>query len=425
VKKLFQDWRWYALLIFLAVGAALMGSDIQRGITFSTTEHITNVKLHNLIDQATINTTFVTDLSAAQPTASDVFLFVQPGTPIYRKTTYNTLILGATNLITSQAELDLPVTNDFILVYDFSAGTLAKVPLISLFTNAIWAGIADYTNNPAGGFSYPYTYQGNGGRIEHSNLFAGWWQWELFDTNVAASNPLTNSVLASLHTAPTNADLIRIWDKLNRTNKFTTLEGLITNLPAARPGFTNSDMFMADLTRTNSVNPFGTNPVLSKVTFADFFTNWPQISNWTNTDTLLIWSTATNASPDGSATNFPARIQTRWIFQKFFTNGIPVGGTGLIAQGLHGFSQTPQVVKWYLVCTNSGGDLGYSQNDMVPIEDFETAAQAVVFAGGANANQVFLTEKTSTPQLLNKNSTSATGITVSKWNAVCEAVLYP
>jgi len=246
--------KWFVLIVFLvvAVGTA---SDLQRGITFSPTEHITNTKLHNLIDQSTISTTFATDKSSAQPTASDVFLYVQPGTPIWRKTTYNTLLLSATNLITGQSENDAPAFNDYLLMFDVSAGSLVKTPLIAAWTNAttdLWG--PDYTNVPAGGFSYPYAYQGNAGRIEHSNLFSGWWQWELFSTNVASALPQTNPFVLSVHSAPTNADAIRIWDAVGQTNKAITLAGWTTNRVQVGPGFTNSDLINVFWTRTNANN---------------------------------------------------------------------------------------------------------------------------------------------------------------------------
>lgn len=365
--------------MFLSFGA-IMASDIQRGITFSPTEHITATKLHNLIDAATINTTFVTDLSAAQPTASDVFLFVQPGTPIYRKTTYNTLLLSATNLITSQSELDLPVTNDFILVFDSSSGTLAKVPLISIFTNAIWAGIADFTNVPAGGFSYPYSYQGNGGRIEHSNLFAGWWQWELFSTNVGAVNPLTNTPLASFHTAPTNADMMLIWDALHQTNKFTTLAGLMTNMPPVPLGLL------------------------------------------TNADSLLLFSRATNAFT--GSTGIVAQVSVanlfQWGVQRWATNKAILSAAGGYTNA-HGLAGTPQIVRVAIACTTA--ELGYNIGDEIDLSTVTRSDGGVV---SANATNVFWSESSSSLYSVARRDTAASAsITKANWTLKFYATYLP
>lgn len=427
MKKLSIGLRWYFLIAFCILGA-MEATDLQRGITFSPTEHITNTKLHNLIDETTIATSFFTDKSSAQPVASDVFLFVQPGTPAYRKTTFDTMFLSNTNLIVGQVEQDSPVTNDYLLIFDSSAGALAKTPIAALFTNALIGTLPDYTNVPPGGFSYAYNYQGAGGRIEHSNLFAGFWQWENLSTNVASVNPLTNPPVMSVHANPTNADMMMIWDALNQTQKVTTLVGLITNLPPTSK-FTNSDTFRILSTRTNNANQFGTNAVVSKATIADLFTNYfesavqtgsfDSTSHVASTDTLMLWSTATNASPD--ATNFPSKVKLSSLFRRFVTNGIPVT-SGLAAQGLHGLGGRPQMIRWYLVCTNGAGDLGYGQFDKIPLEATEGSSGGLVAGGGANYSQVFCTLRTATPNVVQKGSTSATAaITAVRWNLMCEA----
>ncbi len=407
------------------VALVAMGSDLQRGVTFSTTEHITNTKLHNLIDLADINTTFVTDKSAAQPTASDVFLFVQPGTPIFRKATYNTLLLGATNLITSQSENDLPVTNDYWFMLDSSLGTLAKTPLISMLTNTAGTllGTPDYTNWPLGGFSYWYGIPGGGGRIEHSNVFAGFYQWLQFSTNVASANPLTNPPIGSIQTAPTNADMLLLWDAKNQATKFTHLDGLITNLPAARPGLTNLDAFMFVQYRTNAVNPTGTNPVLAKVTLADLETNryLVPIGRLTNTDTIGIWSTRTNASPD--ATNFVAKTALNGLYQRFVQTNISISLVALTTQG-HGLSGRPQNLHVYLECVSADGN--YSVGDIVPMEYAETTAPAQVWAPAADASNVYLTQRVNTNiRIVDKNSSSFLTITVANWKAMIVAEYWP
>ena len=417
---------WFVFVVFCIVAAGT-ASDLQRGITFSPTEHITNVKLHNLVDETSISTTFTTDKSSAQPSASSVILFVDPSVPIYRKTTYNTFLLGATNLITAQSELDVPATNDFLLVFDTSAGQLVKVPVIAFYTNSLGiVSSADYTNWPYGGFQYLYWSNGVPYHIEHSNIFAGFHRFLQFSTNVASANPLTNPPIGSIQSNPTNADMIILWDALNQTTKYSHLDGLITNLPASRPGLTNLDAFMFLQTRTNAVNPSGTNPVLAKITIADLMTNLYTMGvagGVTNTDTVMLWSTATNASPD--ATNFPARVRLSGLYQRFVTNGIPVA-SGVAAQGLHGLALTPSVVKWYLVCTNNGDASGYAVGDKLPVECAVNAAGGTMnFAGGANATQVFIKARTATPTIPDKTGTGVSAITAINWNLECDAEFWP
>lgn len=422
-------WLWALLAILALLPAFLEASDITSGYTFIAGEkNITHTKLNSQLTGASINTSFYTDKSSAAPVAGDVWLFYSVANSAFRKTTLDTLFLSNTNLIVGQGENDLPDTNDFILVFDTSAGLLTKSPLNSIFTNInLIINRYEITNPPPGDIHFLVESNGVYDKIAESNVFNLGYRWLNLSTNVGASNPLTNPPIYSVHATPTNADMLVIWDALHQTNKVTTLEGLITNLPAARPGFTNSDMFMADLTRTNAVNPGGTNPVLSKVTFADFFTNWFQLPDGTvtNTDTLLVWSTGTNAN--SQATNFPSKVKMSSLIQKFFTNGIPViAGTGLSAQGLHGLGGNPQLVRWSLICTNATGDGGYAQNDVVPLEYFEdNAGAAVALAAGANATQVFLTKRVANLRVADKNSSSALTLTLTRWNAQCEAIYYP
>jgi hypothetical protein len=415
-----------SVLLLLAV-QAVSAADLTPGYSFTPNDRVTSTKLNSLAGEAIVNTTLATDKSSAQPLAADTILFYQSSSGNWRKTTFDQLLLSNTNLIVGQIESDSPTTNDFFLFYDASAGTLAKVPLDGLLTNLfLIAQRQEFTNGPLPELSYVLIVSNNVPfRVSWSNFFQYWWRDERFSTNVASSNPLTNPFVLSVHTAPTNRDALVIWDAQGQTNKVTTLEGLITNLPPARPGLTNGDTFQFIQTRTNSVNPFGTNEVLSKMTLADLFTNYVEVPSGTVTssDTLLIFSTATNSFTQSTGT--VAKVKMSSLIQKFYTNGIPLSGTGFQVNGQHGLGGTPQIVKWYLMQTNSGGDASYLQGDIVPVEDFESAANAVVFAGGANSTNVFLTMRTTAPQVCTKAGATLTAITLSKWNAVCEAIYYP
>jgi hypothetical protein len=330
--------------------------------------------MHNLIDEASISTHFVTDLSSAQPAASDVFIFVQPGTPIYRKTTYSTLLLSQTNLIVSQTEVDTPQTNDFMLIFQSSSGNFGKTPLQALFTNNLVIGSTpDYTNLPYGGFSYPYWSNGVPNHIEHSNLFAGWWQWEPFSTNVGSTSPVTNPPIASLMdpASTTNANMFMAWDAIHQTNKFLTWAGLLTNAPAV-----------------NSTN-IGSG------------------------DWVPVFSTKTNAFAP-NATNVVGKFHPP---QRFVSGLYPVPVSSTVITNIaHGLDGTPQSVRWVLVETNTAGDAAskYDPGDEIPIDQVLQNAAGVgnTFVWGANASNVFLANSFSAWALYSKtNSGTATGPT--------------
>lgn len=91
----------------------------------------------------------------------------------------------------------------------------------------------------------------------------------------------------------------------------------------------------------------------------------------------------------------------------------------------HGLVATPGMVRAVLVCTDAGGDNGYSQNDEVGVEGVYAnpaaggAALVPIMSYGANATTVFATAHGTAGEpwaMRTKGSTSSTGnITASKW----------
>lgn len=196
-----------SLLIALtaAVGIALLlvamqafGADINKGYSWLPNDRVTATKLNNEIDLATINTTFFTDKSSAQPISTDTILFYQGSSGLYRKASYSVFNLGNTNLITDQTEDTSPATNDLHLTYDVSAGT---------FKNATLANEA---------IAIKPTVWGN------------WWSNAVFA--VTTNNPTdpTNYYFTQ-RTAPAGTDSLLIWDSVANTNKWVSLNTFWTN----------------------------------------------------------------------------------------------------------------------------------------------------------------------------------------------------
>src|SRR5436853_3922290 len=118
----------------MGIALTAQSSDINKGYAFTAGEqNVTHTKLNNLVDLATINTTFLTDKTASTaPLAADLFLMYSPSVTDWRKITYQNLLFGNTAFITDQTEDTAPALNDFALTYDVSAGTFKKVQLGSV-----------------------------------------------------------------------------------------------------------------------------------------------------------------------------------------------------------------------------------------------------------------------------------------------------
>jgi hypothetical protein len=404
------------LAICLVVGPVQAG-DLNKGYSFAPLEkNITNTKLNNLVDLATINTTFYTDKSAVgTPNGADLVLLYSTSAAGFRKCSVDQLIFSNSGLITAQNEDLAPTPDDFLFEFNAGAGSLAKATLNSLvFTNdalinarANWATpdplstmVLAYDNTPAAPGYPTNSYY----KLSRSNLFYNWWAIAPLATNGGYN--LTNSPLLSLHTAPTNADMLLIWDAANATNKAITLAGLMTNRPTVTT-YTNSDLIPFFSTATNAANPFGTNPILAKMTLAGLFTNPPATGVLTNTDTFLLWSTATNgpAGTNGagggtlSKVSFPT-IATN-IARRFVSAEFSIVA-GLAADTAHGLGAVPTGSQWVLVCKTA--ELGYSIGDEVDVLPSDQSSDQN-FNAGKNATNIFvIVRQTGTIRLLNKTT---------------------
>lgn len=124
------------LIFFLLTIAACSGADMSRGYNFTDGNRVFASQLHTLVDSATILSGFYNDKTLSTLLDSDdIFLVYSADNSAFRKLTANTAILANTNLITLQVEDTAPATNDFLLSYDTSAGSLKKISLFTISNN--------------------------------------------------------------------------------------------------------------------------------------------------------------------------------------------------------------------------------------------------------------------------------------------------
>jgi len=392
------------LLWALAAGAA----DINKGYTFAPSEqNVTHTKLNNLVDLATINSSFLTDKAVAAPSAADSFLFYSAGSAGLRRATYDSLFLGNTNLIAGQNDLATPATNDFLLVLS-AAGLYYKTTLNGIWTNsALLADRTAITNPPPANLQFLVSSNGSYFRIGLSNIFREWWKYSLFSTN---GYP-TNAPLLTYHSSPTNNDLLWIWDSVNSSNKTISLAGLITNLPAGTT-FTNTDSFILHNVATNAANPYGTNPALVRMSLGQLAT---QLSFPGGTNQVAL----TNQLPK----NFTSAL----IPLTIGTNTAAVHGFTVPTTGTNSIGVVPQLVRWVLVCGTN--DLGYLVGDEVGTEGCNAAGASSIpnFHTGASTTNVWLTVGDLPYFMMQRdvNTGARATVTANRWRAKCYATYFP
>lgn len=365
---------WQMALVGLLVLAAgsNQASDINKGYAFTATDRVTNTKLNNLVDAATINTQFFTDKSSSTPAASDIFIFARSGN--FYRTTYASLIRDYSGLITDQGDDLTPAINDFVLTYDSSAEALAKASLGALvFTNDFLInGRAVLTNLIGSTLLLGYdTTTGTYGKTTLSNL---------------AQQALSTFALTNLQflATPATNDLLMVWDDDAGTNKATTFTALVTNLPT--------------------------------------------ITTNLATDTVMLITSngpALISLPDLAATMVDPFVPTNYVSAELTI------AYGLIADTAHAIGAQPQSVRAVLVCKTADAS-GYVPGDELDVNSSgNTGYGGRVFVYGANSTNVWLSlldpggDSALVPSVLNKtNPVGAATLTFSNWRAKIYATRY-
>ena len=350
--------------------------DITKGYTFTPTDRVTSTKLNGIVDDAVINSTFITGKSVAAPDASDSMVFYSAGAAGLRKATLNSLFLQNSALITGQTEDTAPVTGDYVLTYDVSATALKKATLLNLvFTNA--ALINGRTNWPTPDrtttFLLAYdTGTGEWSKLSRSNLF-----WQMFEFNTWTNQPRWN--------APSNSTaLLPIFDAEAGTNKTTTFQALLTNLPAITTNAPGGFIY----TETNGT---------------------PARITWNNFSNYVAGGLVANVLP-----------------QKFVSTNLPIAqisAAGKYFDTPHGLSGTPQSYKLVAECITA--DLNYSIGDQVVLNGaLYNNAHVIPFCNTTNIG--FITDFAySSWQFPNKTTFSGTAPTSGRWVVKIVAEYFP
>lgn len=124
---------------------------------------------------------------------------------------------------------------------------------------------------------------------------------------------------------------------------------------------------------------------------------------------------------DGTITN--AKLATPYTT---FTEGsltVPTSGTP--ATRPHGLGAVPTIVQAYLVCTDAGGDRGYTQNQEVAITSFiSNSSESPAFTVAKDATNIIVQPRntSSAPRILVASDGDYATITLSKWRLKVVAV---
>lgn len=368
VRQIKRIWNMGAILVAmlaLTAGAA----DLTRSITFTDGSRLTAAQLHTLIDGASINTAFYSGKSLLTAVdSSDYILLYDVSAGTYKRMTLSTLVLGNTDLITTQPVKPNLAPGDFFLLYDAAGGTLSKVSYTNLLSgNTNLIGQLPPVTTLTDEALIMVRHGGTNNQMAVSNLWLG----------LVIRAGITN---LAQHLAPTNTDRLLIWDSAGGTNKTTTLTGVVTNLPLAVNPLLTSQISLIETGEVKKISldalqlRFATNGNFLTTNLAFVTTNFP----------LAGWTGATNCQ-----------------------------------NAAHGLTTTPRQVRAVIYCTST--DLGYAVNDEVEAASLRESSGSVeyqVSSVWANSTNVGgnLAYISGTPQIPTKTGAAYSGLTKSKWS---------
>jgi hypothetical protein len=227
---------WQMVIAFLFIVLTCNGADLTRGISFVDGQRIYAAQLQTLVDNATINTAFITGKTEQTALgASDYFVLYSASGAALRKISGNNLLLNNTNWVTNLTENFILTTNSYFPFYDIPNAQLRRVSLLSLMnpsnTSALYPTWTSNLNDTlqwritdgVSNYAIPYA-------AIKTNLATNWayWLW-LGPTN--ATYPSNAPTLST--SAPVNADRFWISDSANTySNKavtWQTLKQAVTN----------------------------------------------------------------------------------------------------------------------------------------------------------------------------------------------------
>jgi hypothetical protein len=160
------------------------------------------------------------------PVEADSLFFYQAGSGLFRKTTFSFGVIGNTNIIMARSEDTSPATNDFMLTYDTSAGSLKRVALYNMLP---LSGFVELTNPPDISFKLYITSNNTPFWTSMTNAFNQVYRfWQLANPSNAVSDA-TNYFLANRN--PVKTDSLILWT--GQTNQYSTLSNFVTQSTSA------------------------------------------------------------------------------------------------------------------------------------------------------------------------------------------------
>lgn len=299
-----------------------------------------------------------------------------PGEKNVTHTKLNNLVdLASINptFITDKAAATVPNNADLFVIYSQSAGDLRKATLLTMMVNNTNL-ISTQTEVAAPATNSLFLMLSPGGfeKICANNLFSNW-----------PSLMGSPAWIGSLSTASNNP-LFTVWDPGStnwRTVSFTNLPSLLTP------------------------------------------TNLTPAASLTNTDKVVVY-TGSNATPQSVTLS----VVSNAVTPRVFTAGPFAITNGYIMQIPHGWTNTPQVVRWTIVCTNA--DTHFEPGDEVDASQviYSSSTPRPLFMGGANTSNVWVSINplpSSSATIADKTSGQFAAFwTSSKWNLKVYAELH-
>lgn len=353
----------FAILVLVSLLLPAAAQDILTGYTPVDGQRLTAAQLIQMINQATIQTAFLTAKAyQGAPANGDLFLVYSASSGTFHKITATSLLYTNFNLISSQVAYSTTIPAATFLFYDptnqwmgqITESNLAKTlssgitasNLVFYNTNGnqlpIYNTTQTATNNPL----YIVVYDTNGipSSLTLSNLFSAyqayiytnwtepfvykqmWLPWTMYGTNSNFTNAwgtTTNWPIFSLFT--NNA--------AGASTNVATLSDSDTLPINSGPQATNTTMtlnaFYQYLTNKNALPPY----TVARVQFSGVHVTMT-ITNMSTTTGIITnianaaaWTTPTPVSFQGASSQMPttAQVQSNTVYYALLTNTSPIG----------------------------------------------------------------------------------------------------
>lgn len=411
-------------------------SDISTGYSFTPGEiNITDAKLNQAVNSATINTSFytgkgATGLSPAKATTK--LLVYDTAAAVYKQDTLANIIFDSAEFVVNRAVKASPTGAEQTLVND--GGTLKQVTITSSI------GYNTAHTAPIGADKIP-----------------------IYDTTASAIKYITCSTLingAVAKAAPALGDSVAIYDLAGTAYKKTSVQNIFDttyNALTTKATLKDNDLVqLYDVTGAaakkspitalqpvyTGVDAGGTDAyaITANITPVAYFTGMVVVfkANTANTgacslnvNALGVKSIKKAVSVDLSdadiaagqwvtviydGTNF--QLQNPIGIRATALQAIPASGTATLVA--HGLGFVPRFMRWVVVNNTAAVEAGYAQNDEVEafamVNTVSGGQSLYPFADGTNVGMEFISTNFGTGH---KTTGALTGITTANWRFKC------